>query len=149
MKSEFLDRIDPITPTPKDQAAASEAMRHLKGLVDQAAPLRFEGATVEIPSIAADLLLRLLKNLAAGNAVTIFPIHAELTTQQVADLLGVSRPYIIKQIEEGHLPYRMVGAHRRVLFADFMTYKRKADQDRTAAIDELSAQGQELGDYTA
>lgn len=149
MKSSFLDPIQHATPTPHDQAAASQAMRHLKGLFDQSAPIRFEGASVEIPSIAAELLFSLLKNLAAGNAVTIFPIHAELTTQQVADLLGVSRPYIIKQIEEGHLPYRMVGAHRRILFADFMAYKRKSDQARAAALDELSAQGQEFGDYAA
>ena len=72
--------------------------------------------TVEIPASAAELLVRLLNQMAQGNAVTLIPIHAELTTQQAADILGVSRPFVVKEIEEKRLPARKVGTRRRVTY---------------------------------
>jgi len=83
--------------------------------------------------------------MAQGNAVTIIPVHAELTTQQAAEILNVSRPFVIKLIEERTLPCKMVGTHRRVLFSDLMNYKRKMDADRLKVLEELAAQAQELG----
>jgi excisionase family DNA binding protein len=82
--------------------------------------------------------------MAQGNAVTIVPIHAELTTQEAADLLNVSRPFLIKLIESQEIPCRKVGRHRRIRFADLMEYKQKTDTQRTQALDELVAQSQEL-----
>ena len=99
---------------------------------------------VELPAAAVRVLVELLAAMAEGNAVTLIPIHAELTTQQAADLLGVSRPFLIKQLEDDIIAYRRVGTHRRVLFSDLMKYKYEIDEKRINALDELTQQAQEL-----
>ncbi|RJT42673.1 helix-turn-helix domain-containing protein [Mesorhizobium waimense] len=80
-----------------------------------------------------------------GNAVTIIPVHAELTTQEAADYLNVSRPYLIRLLEEGKLPFNMVGTHRRVKFSDLAAYRNNAEEERKKVMEELAAQAQELG----
>ena len=85
----------------------------------------------------------IMRSVRKGRLITI-PIHAELTTQQAADLLGVSRPFLIKQLENDVVPYRRVGTHRRVLFSDLMKYKHEIDEQRINALDELTQQAQEL-----
>ena len=72
------------------------------------------------------------------------PIHAELTTQQAASILGVSRPFLIKQMKEKLIPYRRIGTHRRVRFQDLMDYKNRIDADRAKVLEQLAAQAQEL-----
>ena len=80
-----------------------------------------------------------------GNAVILLPLHAELTSQQAADLLNVSRPFLIERLNQGEIPFRKVGIHRSIRLHALMAYQQAIDQQRFTALDELSAQAQVLG----
>jgi len=95
---------------------------------------------IELPTSALRLLLEILIELATGNAVRVVPVHAELTTQEAADLLNVSRPRLIKLLESHALPYHKTGKHRRVRFDDLMNFKAKRDQERERARHEFKHQ---------
>ena len=100
-----------------------------------------------IPAAAYRLLVDALTQMAQGNAVSLIPIHTELTTQEAADLLNVSRPYLIKQIELGEIPHHKVGTHRRIHFNDLMVYKDRIDLATAQGLDEMVAISQALGLY--
>jgi excisionase family DNA binding protein len=100
-----------------------------------------------VPREAAVLLAQVLGYLASGEGVTVMPEPAELTTQQAAEFLNVSRPYLIKLLETGKIPFRLVGTHRRVRFRDLRDYKNRDDLERRRAADDLTGLSQELGLY--
>jgi len=90
------------------------------------------------------LLVDILTNMAEGNAVTLIPVHVELTTKQAADILGVSRPFLIRLLEEGKIPFRKVGTHRRVYFKDVQVYKIQIAKERQSVLTQLVEEAQAL-----
>lgn len=106
-----------------------------------------EGKTheVTIPSSALNMMVEVLTQLGQGNSVSITPIHAELTTQEGADMLNMSRPTFIKLLDSQEIPFSRTGNRRKVAYADLMAYKQRLEQRRLAALDELSALDQEMG----
>jgi excisionase family DNA binding protein len=103
------------------------------------------GEMLRLPKAVSELLYHLLTEMAQGNAVTLFPIHAELTTQEAADYLNVSRPYLIRLLEEGKIKFNMVGTHRRVKFGDLEAFRKSSEDERKRVMDDLAAQAQQLG----
>ncbi len=103
------------------------------------------GEAVPIPPPIYQLLMRIVASLAAGEAVSIVPIHQELTSQKAADLLGVSRQFLVRLLDEGKLDYHRTGTHRRIYLRDLLTYKRERDQKRAKALDVLGAAVEEAG----
>lgn len=101
----------------------------------------------ELSSEAVQLLHDVLMDLLSGEVKTIIPHHAELTTIQAADILNVSRPYLIKLLDAGDIPYCKVGRHRRIRMEDLMTYMEESDSKSRVAMDELVALSEELGLY--
>jgi len=145
--------IETVVPSEADVQLARESIRRLATCqLDRQSSVRIkvmddseEAEPVTVPTSAFRLFLQLLTEMAQGNAVTLIPTHAELSTQQAADLLNVSRPYLIKLLDEGKIPYRTVGKYRRVRFDDLMSYKQKDDEARAKVLDQLTAEAQELG----
>ncbi len=141
-------RIGPVTPSEHEARLARESSRQLFPYRRRNLRVRISdgnGPDIELPAAAVDLLVHLLAQMAEGNAVTLTPIHPELTTQQAADLLGVSRPFLVKLLDERKIPYRRVGTHRRILLEDLMRYKEQMDARRREILDELAEQAQVLG----
>jgi len=103
--------------------------------------------TLSLPRSSVELLARVLAHMAAGQAVSVVPAHAELTTQQAAELLNVSRPYLIGLLDAGEIEYRKVGKHRRVRADSLMVYKRRDDHARREVADELTELNRDMGLY--
>ena len=141
------------TPTEADALLARESLQRLAHILGaDKSDLRIHiqgdeqpGEDIALPLSAFRLLKDILAEMAQGHAVTLLPVRAELTTQQAADLLSVSRPYLIGLLEDGKIRFRLVGKHRRVRLDDLMAYKRKDDDARRRIADELTADAQELG----
>ena len=141
---------DPNARLPGAEAAglartsATELSRYLSEHPEaERARVQFDDSDLILPRHALELLRDLLAEMAQGNAVTIMPTHAELTTQQAADILNVSRPHLIKLLESGEIPFSHVGTHRRIRYQDLLAYKAGRDQKREEALDELVRQAQE------
>lgn len=101
--------------------------------------------TIELPESAFRLLKAVIHQLAMDNAVSVVPVHKQLTTQQAADLLNISRPYLIQLLERKEIPYERVGTHRRLKFGDVMGYRQRRAEEEESAIDALALDGLGLG----
>ena len=96
-----------------------------------------------LPGHVLQILLDVLAEMANGNAISLMPLHQELSTQEAANLLNVSRPFLVGLLEQNRIPFRKVGVHRRVLLRDVLAYKEQIDAERHKALDELSALSQQ------
>jgi excisionase family DNA binding protein len=143
----LIEKAGTAVPSEEDARLAAESSRVLAlRRPDHALRVQLEdGRVLTLPVAAARLLEHLLTEMAHGNAVTLIPVHAELTTQEAADYLNVSRPYLVRLLEENAIGFHKVGTHRRVRFHDLKTYKDQMDAKREKAMSELVAEAQELG----
>lgn len=103
------------------------------------------GASVELPVELHEVLLYVAKQLQAGNGVTVMPVAAVLTTAQAAEMLNVSRPHVVKLLDQGKLPHHMAGTHRRVKVADLVAYRDERDRERSTALAEMHEISDEAG----
>lgn len=142
-----------ILPLEKEVEAAVQGQRELASLLST----KFETQRIDIfdkedkphtlvlPTSALRLLVDILGELAIGNAVKVVPVHAELTSQEAADLLNVSRPHLVKMLEEGAIPFTKTGRHWRIRFSDLMAFKQRRAEESQRAMEALAKQAQELG----
>ena len=136
----------PISPSEKDSETARASGLKLAALLRERSDdlkVRVEEESVAVPASAFRLLVEILNQMALGNSLTLIPVHAELTTQEAADQLSVSRPFFVKLLEEGKIPFHKVGTHRRVYFKDLMEYKSRAELERLKVLQELQKDAQE------
>ena len=149
MTAAALPTPPPALPTEHEANLARESSRLLAASIgrgDSARVKVIEGnQEIDVPVSALRMLVDILAQMAEGNAVTIVPYHAELTTQQAADFLNVSRPYLVGLLDHNELSYRKVGSRRRILFKDLVEYQQRSRVERKKALDELAGQAQELG----
>jgi excisionase family DNA binding protein len=107
----------------------------------------FDGHNIEIPSDLVEALLLIVHQLQIGNGVSIAALRAEVTTAEAADLLNVSRPFVIKLLESGAMPFRKVGTHRRVRLFDVLEYRDRQDAVANAALNDMVRQAERHGLY--
>jgi excisionase family DNA binding protein len=142
---------DPTIPSDTDVLLAREA-GHLLSDGGDGQPVRLQlvrpghpSTVIDLPAPAAHLLKQMLQEMGGGHAVALAALETEITTQEAADLLTVSRPFVVGLIDKGLLPARMVGAHRRVRLQDVLAYKAASKTQARAALKEMVAISQELG----
>lgn len=136
-----------ITVQEQEAALIQEIIRILQSEGSQLKLVDANGEAVIIPNSIDQALRQIVQAIASGKSVSIIPQDKELTTQQAADILNVSRPYLIKLLEQGEIPYMTVGTHRRVHIDEVMKYKQQRDTLRRQLLDQLIAESQELGFY--
>jgi excisionase family DNA binding protein len=148
MPVSILDQ-KPMAPTEQDVIDAAKIAKRLQDLEGESLSIEVKvpGAadeTMAVPQIIAGILLMLLVLVANGQAVQVVPIEKEISPNEAADLLNVSRPYVLKLMNEGKLPFIRVGAHRRLLASEVLAYKQKQMAESRAAMQELNALSREM-----
>jgi len=136
-----------------DQKIALGSITHLKGVSRKLRTVSSPGVKIKIqesgefitiPKKALSLLINILSNMSEGKSITIVPTDSELSTQQAADMLHVSRPHLIKLLESKKIPFKKVGSHRRILLRDIINFEKKFEKDREEQLKFLSKQAQDL-----
>lgn len=139
---------DPIEAMEEER----DALAALSGLLARHQPMTAqmigpEGEAIPLPASVVRVLAQAIEALAEGNPVSVMPVHRELTTQAAADLLNVSRQYLVRLLDEGVIPSGKTGTHRRVRFGDLLAYKRQRDVARREGLRRLTRLSEELGLY--
>ncbi|MGW0667323.1 helix-turn-helix domain-containing protein [Streptomyces sp. NPDC002746] len=146
MRSTAEDR----TLLPEHRAEIAELCAFLDGTPQAVQPVLLrgpDGSTKTLPPEVYEALMVVVRALSEGKAVTVAPVNTTLTTQEAADLLGVSRPTFVKILDEGEVPYSRPGRHRRVLLADVLQYKERRRTRRGRGLDKLIEQTEDAGLY--
>lgn len=151
---DLIRRMTPVAAPPEQQAQVNALSKALEGMAR--APRRRapkcqlvgpKGQTIPIPEAVFYVLERVAEVLARGDSITVVPVGREVTTQQAADLLNVSRQYLVRLLDEGRIPYGKTGKHRRLRIEDVLAFKEQRDKDRRAGLRELSRMTEEFGGY--
>ncbi len=149
-----IRRMTPVAAPPEQQAQVAALSRALEGIAHP--PKRRgpkcqligpDGETLPIPESVFYVLERVAEVMASGDSITVVPVGKEVTTQQAADILNVSRQYLVRLLKEERMPFRKTGKHRRLRIEDVLAYKEQRDKDRRAGLRELSRLTQEFGGY--
>jgi len=124
-------------------------IRELNRILQNGAPalVGAGGEKLELPDAVFRLLKDIVRNMKLGRAVVLIPENQQLTTQRAADLLGVSRPHLIKLLEAGELPYHRAGSHRRIYLRDMVAYQKRRNAERKIALDRIAKEAYEAGLY--
>ncbi len=147
-RSRSLIEGTPIAAAERDRLALDRVADFLGA--EQHATLRSaSGESVDLPEPLYLLLRDVVEHLRRGHSLSIVPRHRELTTQEAADILNVSRAYLVRVLDKEGIPYRRLGTHRRIKFGDLMAYKTRRDAKRRALLDELTEMADELDLYEA
>lgn len=134
---------------PKNEEELQEIIELVSKIsnLDQFVMLKSDGQEIEIPSIVTKILYEIITILSKGGALTIIPMEKELTTQQAADILNVSRPFLVNLLENGEIPFHKTGTHRKIFMKDLREYKEQINKNRTNKINEIVNLSQEYGLY--
>lgn len=142
-------QLPPLLPSQQDAELARTSSRLLAACIGHGETARLRvidgQEEIEVPVAALRMLVDILANMAEGNAISLVPIHAELTTQQAADFLAVSRPHLVGLLDRGAIAHHKVGTHRRIYFQDVLEYRKQRMGQSRAALDALTEQAQKLG----
>ena len=139
--------VDPIT-IPAFQRAQVKELQKLMQREGKASLVGKGGEpALELPDVVYTLLLRILEGMQQGKAISIVPMTQDLTTQEAANFLGVSRPFFVKQLETGKLRFHMTGTHRRVYLKDLLDYREHRDQEKIEAINRIAQFEEDAGLY--
>lgn len=152
MSPAILDR-EPVAAREQERPNLAKLDNLFAHLAPESAPNRLRlvspgGEEIELPESVFRLMHQMVYELAQGNSVTIVPVHKVLTTTEAADLLNVSRQYLVELLDAGAIPFTKVGTHRRLRFADLMDYKKQRDATRREGLSRLTKTSQKLGLYS-
>lgn len=148
MGTDLQDGVDGRTVLPpSDMAAMLRLATFLKQHSQPAGLIGPDGQQVPLPLEVFEVLVQVVEAMQAGKAITVAPLEQRLTTQQAADLLGISRPTLIKLLEENEIPYEQPGRHRRVRLSDVLAYRQRRRQERRARLADMTRQAVEDGLY--
>jgi excisionase family DNA binding protein len=151
---DLIRRMTPVAAPPDQRAQVVALSKALEVIAHQPRKRALKcqlvgpkGESIPLPESVFYVLERVAEVMARGDSITVVPVGREVTTQQAADLLNVSRQYLVRLLDEGRIPFRKTGKHRRVRIEDVLSFKQTRDKDRRAGLRELSRMTQAFGGY--